>query len=130
MGIALDDENLSRFQMPALLASRCYQQSATKLSCTDCHDPHGDAVHGDERPYVAVCLRCHFSEPAGSADESARPSPKPKSCPQNSRDGCIACHMPTRSPMYRTQFTHHRIGVYQDITASAKENHESSHPSE
>ena len=130
VGIPADDEHLSRFQVPALLASRCYQSSADRLRCTDCHDPHGDAVHGDERPYVAVCLRCHSSELAGSADETASRLPPAKSCPKNPRDGCIGCHMPSRSPMYRTRFTHHRIGIYQDVAASAEKNHESSRLSE
>ncbi|MGH7140607.1 MAG: cytochrome c3 family protein, partial [Pirellulales bacterium] len=114
MGLPADDLRLSRFPLPALLASRCYQQSAAKLRCTDCHDPHGDSVRGDERPYVAVCLQCHSVEAAASADESLSPPPQAKTCPQNTRSGCIACHMPSRTPIYRAHFTHHRIGIYRD----------------
>jgi formylglycine-generating enzyme required for sulfatase activity len=117
MGIPADDLRLSRFHFPALLASRCYQESATKLRCTDCHDPHGDSVHGDERHSVAVCIQCHSVEAAASADESASPPPQAKTCPQNPRAGCITCHMPSRTPMYRARFTHHRIGIYRDVAA-------------
>ena len=122
MGLPADDLRLSRFHFPALVASRCYQESATKLRCTDCHDPHGDPVHGDpvhgdDRPYVAVCLQCHSVPSAASADESASP-PAAKTCPQNPRAGCISCHMPPRTPIYRARFTHHRIGIYRDLAAT------------
>ncbi|MGH7139312.1 MAG: hypothetical protein ACREHD_26505, partial [Pirellulales bacterium] len=130
MDIADDDVHLSRFQVPALLASRCYKESAAKLRCTDCHDPHDDAVHGDERPYVAVCLSCHSAETAASGDDSAVGPSQSRSCPVNAREGCIACHMPTTSPAYRSQFTHHRIGVYRETAAPAAQNDESPNASE
>lgn len=116
MGIPADDLRLSRFHLPALLGSRCYQESVTKLRCTDCHDPHGDSVDGGERSYVAVCIQCHSVQ---SADESASP-PVAKTCPQNARAGCISCHMPSRTPIYRARFTHHRIGIYRDAAAKGE----------
>jgi hypothetical protein len=113
MGIDPSDEHIARFQVPALLASHCYQRSAAKLRCTDCHDPHTDAVHGDERPYVAVCLRCHGpQEPAQAGDTASDAIPTNRICRHSEHEGCIACHMPTVTPMYRTRFTQHRIGVY------------------
>lgn len=119
IGIPSDDLRLSRFHLPALLASRCYQESATKLRCTDCHDPHGASAEGGERPYVAVCLQCHSVEAAASADGSATP-PSVKTCPQNPRAGCIACHMPSITTMYRSRFTHHRIGIDRDVATTGE----------
>jgi mono/diheme cytochrome c family protein len=128
--IEASDVQLARFQVAALMASPCYQRSAAKLRCTDCHDPHGDAVHGDDRPYIAVCLQCHGDgdpeQPVAEASSRRLAGPLPsansrlgsdtptKVCLKNPRDGCIGCHMPVRSPMYRTRFTHHRIAIYPD----------------
>lgn len=95
-------DHLSKFPVAALAASPCYQRSATKLLCGDCHDPHGDSPR-DDRPYVAVCLQCHRSD----------------HCPENTNDECIACHMPVRSPIPHTQYTHHRIAIYRPAKSSA-----------
>ena len=108
----LSEQMLPRSQVAALVSSACYRLSEEKLRCTDCHDPHGDiSRNGDERPYVAVCLKCH--EPAANeAPQVADRRVGPRSCPTNARQRCIGCHMPLRTPMYRATFTHHRIGVY------------------
>lgn len=96
------DVHMSKFPVAALAQSACYQRSATKLLCGDCHDPHGDSPR-DDRPYVAVCLRCHRSD----------------FCPENSNNECIACHMPVRSPIPHTQYTDHRIAIYRPAKSSA-----------
>lgn len=111
------DDQLSRFQVAALVASKCYQESADKLRCTDCHDPHRDIEPGDQSLAVAVCLKCHSPGEGQAADGqpvSAAERARAISCPVNAVAGCVACHMPTRSPMYRTRFTHHRIGVHSE----------------
>lgn len=109
----LSDQILPRSQTAALVSSACYRLSEEKLRCTDCHDPHGDiSRNGDETRYVAVCLKCHA--PNGHADAAISSDGRlgPKSCPVDSRQRCVGCHMPLRTPMYRATFTHHRIGIY------------------
>jgi hypothetical protein len=107
-----DDTELSMFQVAALTASKCYQRSEKKLRCTDCHDPHRDIVQDDDAGYVAVCLKCHGDEGA-IADPARGVSDVPaKICSVDPQGGCIECHMPKKSPMYRTRFTHHRIGLH------------------
>jgi predicted CXXCH cytochrome family protein len=66
-----------------LRQSRCFQESAGKLECATCHDPH-NIPRGEEalRKYSSVCLQCHTSgHPAGVAATAA---------------DCITCHMPKR----------------------------------
>jgi predicted CXXCH cytochrome family protein len=64
-----------------LRKSRCFIQSAGKMTCTTCHDPH-DASRGEQaKPrYNGVCANCHASLPA-----SHTTSPD-----------CVSCHMPKR----------------------------------
>ena len=66
-----------------LRQSRCFLESAGKLECATCHDPHR-IPRGTEalRQYSSVCLKCHTSEhPAGVTATAA---------------DCITCHMPKR----------------------------------
>ena len=81
----------SRFQPFGLAQSRCFRESKDTLSCITCHDPHTN-VSENEGAYVSVCLSCHTTQAAH------RPAPLRaslvKTCPVNSRDHCITCHMP------------------------------------
>ena len=123
------EELLPKFPVAALVASACYQRSAAKLLCNDCHDPHGDSESGD-RAYVAACLNCHSDGPALPVGEAAAdsqpetagapPVPQIAICPVNPRDGCIACHMPSRSTILQVRLTQHRIAVYRDHGAPQK----------
>lgn len=115
----IDDEELAMFQTAALTASRCYRESREKLRCTDCHDPHRDIQEADDALYVAVCRQCHVrSQPNGASGASNElPAQRASVCPIDAEQGCIACHMPKKSPMYRTRFTHHRIGLHEGVDA-------------
>ena len=66
-----------------LRQSRCFLESAGKLECASCHDPHR-IPRGKEavRHYSSICLQCHTStHPAGVTAAAA---------------DCITCHMPKR----------------------------------
>jgi predicted CXXCH cytochrome family protein len=102
------DEELVKFQVAALVSSRCYVESATKIHCADCHDPHGDSSPDDVAVAVTVCLQCHAATPPVAGSQA----PTTKICPVNTREGCVGCHMPMRSPMLHAQMTQHRIGIY------------------
>jgi len=66
-----------------LRQSRCFLESAGKLECATCHDPHrmprgADAV----RQYSSVCVQCHASTHPPGVTVTA--------------GDCITCHMPKR----------------------------------
>lgn len=82
-GTSHDDKFEAVSSVYRLRQSRCFRESAGKLECTTCHDPHA-IPRGDEavRLYSQVCLRCHSTEHrAGIAA---------------TKDDCISCHMPKR----------------------------------
>ena len=66
-----------------LRQSRCFLESAGKLECSTCHDPHR-VPRGEEavRHYSSVCLQCHkTTHPPGVTATAG---------------DCISCHMPKR----------------------------------
>jgi tetratricopeptide (TPR) repeat protein len=69
-----------------LRQSQCYIQSADKLRCTTCHDPHniprGPAA---TKHYNGVCQTCH-----GATLERAAAGPHAAGA------DCVSCHMPKR----------------------------------
>jgi Flp pilus assembly protein TadD len=69
-----------------LRQSQCYLQSAGKLRCTTCHDPH-NIPRGPEATahYNGVCETCH----AATLERTA-------AGPHAAGADCIACHMPKR----------------------------------
>lgn len=80
----MPDDTLISDQVTALKNSECWRQSAGKITCTNCHDPHQDATRA-----VLVgraektCLRCHSATVAKHAGL----------CPVNRGSGCVGCHM-------------------------------------
>lgn len=95
---------LARFQPWGLERSKCFTQSAGRLSCVTCHDPHEDAKT-DPIYYNGRCLSCH--SPSAVKQRAASVT-----CRARQVDKCISCHMPTDDKgMSHTVFTDHRIRV-------------------
>jgi hypothetical protein len=70
--------------------SRCFRESAGRLGCISCHDPHVKPSPEEAAAYFRRrCLTCHH-------DESCR-LPVAARREQSREDNCVACHMP-RSP--------------------------------
>jgi hypothetical protein len=84
-------------------ASRCFQQSAGRLGCVSCHDPH--MLPGPEEKetyYRDRCLQCHESKgctvPLTKRRETTR------------ADDCTVCHMAAEDTNVRhVALTDHRI---------------------
>jgi predicted CXXCH cytochrome family protein len=86
-------------QWEALLKSECKQKSGDRLTCTTCHDPHGDPGPAERVEYYRdKCLRCH--DQAGFAERHHA----------ENRD-CTACHMarPPSNDIAHEQVTDHWI---------------------
>lgn len=84
-------------QWEALLKSECKRKSGDKLTCTTCHDPHGDPDPRQKVAYYrAKCLQCH----AGLAQKHHAENPS-----------CVQCHMgkPPANDIAHEQVTDHWI---------------------
>ncbi len=70
-----------------LRKSACFQQSAGRMTCTTCHDPH-DALRGEaaKRQYIAVCQNCHQDRVETLVQAGLHPA----------SGDCLNCHMPKR----------------------------------
>jgi hypothetical protein len=74
-------------QVVQLRASRCWQQSAGRLSCITCHDPHVERAGPQAVAYYrSRCLGCH-TQRACTAPARRRNATSPP-------DNCVSCHMP------------------------------------
>ena len=71
--------------------SQCFQQSAGKLRCTSCHNPH-DIPRGEQATlhYNGVCLGCHAT---GASHPMSTLASQPS---HNVNANCVSCHMPKR----------------------------------
>lgn len=89
-----------------LKASQCFVQSAGKLTCTTCHNPHKSISVTDPKRYTRQCTNCHQPQksPECSASNAVRMA---------EQDNCINCHMPqggTRD-IPHVSFHDHKIRV-------------------
>jgi hypothetical protein len=102
----LTDNHRAVSHAEQMVVSRCYQESAGKMGCIACHDPHVlPAPETKVSYYRQRCLACHGQESKGCALPPARRL-------QASReDNCVACHMQRfdSSDIIHTAFTDHRI---------------------
>jgi Cytochrome c554 and c-prime len=108
-----DDPFLARFQPVGLSQSRCFKESAGRLSCVSCHDPH-DRSSSDRTIYERVCLSCHVMSSQGKAEDAERARSHPAAttvCPVSPLKGCIACHMPGVDSGQHVLFSDHWIRV-------------------
>jgi hypothetical protein len=83
-----------RHQPVYLSQSRCFLESAGKLSCLTCHGPHEPAAAKPAAFFNDKCSQCHSG------------------CVVKSRTNCVDCHMPLVSPQPPLRFTNHWIGIY------------------
>lgn len=86
-------------QWEALLKSACKRKSGDRLTCTTCHDPHGDPAP-DQRIafYRQKCLQCHDQNGFAQRHHVENPD-------------CTACHMgrPASNDIAHEQVTDHWI---------------------
>ncbi len=74
-----------------LRQSRCFQESAGRLSCLTCHDPHRKPAPAARAAHFrAACLSCHKADACTVSLHGDAGAP--------ARDDCVACHMPRRRP--------------------------------
>jgi len=101
-GVSDDQQTVAISHVQQMRESRCYSESAGRLGCTSCHDPHR-LPSADERLdfYRTRCLECHTQQGCSVPMER-------RLTRQNS---CIDCHMSKleASDVPHTAQTDHRL---------------------
>jgi predicted CXXCH cytochrome family protein len=102
----VDSDGMTRAvgQVDQMRESTCFRQSAGRLGCVTCHDPHSSPTPElREAFYDNRCAACHADK--GCALAAAERSAPPAS------SSCIACHMPPlpANNVPHTSQTDHRI---------------------
>jgi hypothetical protein len=79
-----NDDPHAANQLARLMKSRCFQES-DNLTCATCHDPHRHE-RGKLKLFAERCAKCHESSDCRL----------PGATPEQIRDHCVQCHMPSR----------------------------------
>ena len=95
-----------RFEPYRLVLSRCFDSRDPRVSCSACHDSHGQ-MQSTAAFYDAKCLACH----AGPHRPSTAGKPTGAQCPV-ATENCVTCHMPKLElPGDHFKFADHDIRV-------------------
>jgi hypothetical protein len=116
-----EDPFLARFQPVGLSQSRCFKESAGRLSCVSCHDPH-DRSSSDRTTYERVCMSCHAMSGHGRSEEAQRVISEPIAssvCPVSPLKDCVGCHMPRVDSGQHVLFSDHWIRVRRPAAGQA-----------
>lgn len=101
-----------------LQASQCFIESAGRLTCTTCHDPHKSISVTDSLVYIRQCTGCHQAQ---KQPLCAAPAHQQAEMGGN----CISCHMPGggTSDIPHVSFHDHKIRVVREagLTVSEEE---------
>jgi len=87
------EAQLARFPGAALVRSRCFKESAGKLTCVTCHNPHQQASR-EPTSYDRACLSCHTP-------------PRGEPCAKEKTSRCVSCHMPVQQIARRLPLRFH-----------------------
>jgi predicted CXXCH cytochrome family protein len=91
-------------EVEALNLSACKRASGDRMTCTTCHDPHGDPAPSARVSYYrSRCLQCHTQPEFASVMAPHAHHPE--------QADCTACHMPRldAEDVAHEQTTEHRI---------------------
>jgi hypothetical protein len=100
----LADLKRSVGQFEQMHESKCFIQSAGRLGCTSCHDPHSKPAEvGGARHYADRCMTCHGVDSKECSERLAVRKLKD--------DNCLDCHMPKSdsSSIVHASVTDHRV---------------------
>lgn len=76
-------------QVEQMYASKCFQESAGRMTCTNCHDPHRSPSKEEAVAfYRERCVNCH------DAGQTVCSEPLEARTQRTAEDSCIVCHMP------------------------------------
>ncbi|MFK7924665.1 MAG: RecX family transcriptional regulator [Bacteroidia bacterium] len=92
-----------------LQSSPCFMESAGKLNCTTCHNPHKSISVTDPKRYIRSCNNCHTPEKVNLCSASAE-------LQMTKAGDCVSCHMPqggTRD-IPHVSFHDHKIRVVRE----------------
>lgn len=99
-------------QVEQMRESRCFKESAGRLGCTSCHDPHFRPPQESFADYYRQkCAACH-DDGSCTAPAAVREAPP-------AAGSCIHCHMPNHATadIPHTASTNHRVVRHADEDA-------------